>query len=834
MEQVTMIGVVGAGQMGSGIARVVAAAGIPVILHDSDAKALERANKLIATATNSVRCTQNFEELQSADVIIEAIVESEEVKKRLFSQLDKIAKPSAILASNTSSISITRLASATNRPSQVIGMHFMNPPPVMKVIEIIRGVQTSDEVFMKIKTLSERFGKTVMCSQDVPGFIVNRILMPMINEAFYALYTGVATKEDIDKMKLATNHPMGPLTLADFIGLDVCLSILRVLHQGLGDDKYAPCPLLVQYVDAGRLGRKRGIGLRSRSSFEVEAASKGRQEPPFEFEKQKIASLLKTCSRFRDLKLIYAGMVRKNTHQDSFLINLLIAASSNFRRIDFALLVFGQMKEPNVVVYNAILKGFVRCSSPMQALCFYVREMLTSCVLPTSFTFSSLIKACAQVPAVEFGEALHGRTLKSGFGSHLFLQTGLIDFYISCNKAAECQNVFDEMPERDSVAWSTMISAYIQFGDFSSAERLFHEMPDRDIVSWNTMIAGYARCGDVDAAAAMFDQMPSKDLVSWTSMISCYSQNKKFMEAIETFEKMKMAKVLPDEVTIATVISACAHLGALDFGKEVHFYAAQNVFHLDVFIGSALIDMYAKCGSIERSLLVFFKLRERNIFCWNSMIEGLALHGFARDALGMLTKMGREKIKPNGVTFVSVLSACTHAGLVEEGWWVFSSMTQDHLILPQVEHYGCMVDLLSRAGLLEEAVDLIENMKMEPNSVIWGALLSGCKTHRNMDIGLIAAKRLMVLEPTNCGHHSLLLNMYADTNQWGEVATMRGQMKHGSVQKSIPGHSWIEVEHRVHEFVAFDVSHPFFDDISRLILELDGQQKFSGCEFELY
>ncbi|XP_068657246.1 uncharacterized protein [Aristolochia californica] len=263
MEQVTMIGVVGAGQMGFGIAQVVAAAGIAVVLHDSDAKALERANKLIGTGAKSVRCSPNLEELQSADVIIEAIVESEDVKKSLFSQLDKIAKPCAILASNTSSISITRLAFATNRPSQVIGMHFMNPPPIMKVIEIIRGAQTSDEVFLKIKTLSERLGKIVMCSQDYPGFIVNRILMPMINEAFDALYTGVATKEDIDKMKLATNHPMGPLTLADFIGLDVCLSILKVLHKGLGDDKYAPCPLLVQYVDAGRLGRKGGIGVYS-------------------------------------------------------------------------------------------------------------------------------------------------------------------------------------------------------------------------------------------------------------------------------------------------------------------------------------------------------------------------------------------------------------------------------------------------------------------------------------------------------------------------------------------------------------------------------------------
>ncbi|XP_010272399.1 PREDICTED: uncharacterized protein LOC104608192 [Nelumbo nucifera] len=280
MAETKVIGVIGSGQMGSGIAQLAAVRGIDVWLHDSDPVALSRATKTITAsiqrlvskghlsrevgndALRRLRYASNLEEFHSADVIIEAIVESEDIKKKLFSDLDKIAKVSAVLASNTSSISITRLASVTNRPNQVIGMHFMNPPPIMKLVEIVRGADTSDETFVTIKSLAERLGKTVICSQDYPGFIVNRILMPMINEAFFALYTGVATKEDIDTgMKLGTNHPMGPLELADFIGLDVCLSILKVLHAGLGDTKYIPCPLLVQYVDAGRLGKKRGIGV---------------------------------------------------------------------------------------------------------------------------------------------------------------------------------------------------------------------------------------------------------------------------------------------------------------------------------------------------------------------------------------------------------------------------------------------------------------------------------------------------------------------------------------------------------------------------------------------
>ncbi|KAL0443542.1 UNVERIFIED_CONTAM: 3-hydroxybutyryl-CoA dehydrogenase [Sesamum latifolium] len=280
MAEIRSVGVVGGGQMGSGIAQLAAVNSLEVWIHDSDSTALSKAHQSIsstiqslvskgrlskekgAEAVRNLKYTSSLEDFGSVDIVIEAIVESEEVKKKMFTRLDSIVKESAILASNTSSISITRLASATSRPSQVIGMHFMNPPPIMKLVEIIRGANTSDDTFNATKCLAERLGKKIVCSQDFSGFIVNRILMPMINEAFHALYTGVATKEDIDAgMKLGTNHPMGPLELADHIGLDVCLSIMKVLHAGLGDSKYAPCPLLVQYVDAGRLGRKKGIGV---------------------------------------------------------------------------------------------------------------------------------------------------------------------------------------------------------------------------------------------------------------------------------------------------------------------------------------------------------------------------------------------------------------------------------------------------------------------------------------------------------------------------------------------------------------------------------------------
>jgi 3-hydroxybutyryl-CoA dehydrogenase len=250
------VGVIGAGQMGSGIAQVMATTGLGVTLIDSSEAQLEKAKRSILFYTDAL------ESLKNCDLVVEAIIENESIKKELFSKLDQLLPKDSVIASNTSSISIARLGSATKRPEKVIGMHFMNPVPIMKLVEIIPSISTSMEVQTRVKTLATALGKEISMSKDYPGFIVNRILMPMINEAFFALMEGVGTAEDIDQgMKLGTNQPMGPLALADFIGLDTCLFIMRVLHDGMGDSKYRPCPLLVQYVDAGWLGKKTGRGI---------------------------------------------------------------------------------------------------------------------------------------------------------------------------------------------------------------------------------------------------------------------------------------------------------------------------------------------------------------------------------------------------------------------------------------------------------------------------------------------------------------------------------------------------------------------------------------------
>ncbi|CAH8312928.1 unnamed protein product [Eruca vesicaria subsp. sativa] len=538
-----------------------------------------------------------------------------------------------------------------------------------------------------------------------------------------------------------------------------------------------------------------------------------------------ILQLIKQCTSPKLLDSALAAMVKTSQNQDCFFMNQFITACTSFNRLDLAVSSMTQMQEPNVFVYNALIKGFLTCSHPIRSLEFYVR-MLRDSVSPSSYTYSSLVKASLFDRAV--GESVHAHIWRFGFCFHVQIQTTLIVFYSALGGIRDARKVFDEMPERDNFTWTTMVNAYVRVFDMDSANALANRMSEKNCATWNCLIDGYMKLGDVEVAESLFDQMPVKDIITWTSMIKGYSCNKRYREAISVFYKMTEEGIVPDEVTMSTVISACAHLGVLDIGKEVHMYTVQNGFVLDVYIGSALVDMYSKCGSLNRALLVFFNLPKKNLFCWNSIIEGLAAHGYAREALRMLGKMEMESVKPNAVTFVSVLTACTHAGLVEEGQKVYRSMSEEYSIVSNIEHYGCMVALFSKAGLIQEALELIESMDFQPNAVIWGALLDGCRLHKNLEIAEIAFKKLMVLEPRNSGYYSLLISMYAGENRWRDVAEVRGRMRELGIEKICPGTSWIELDKRVHMFAAADRTHSASDEVYLLLDNIYDQMGLAG------
>eukprot|EP01018_Ginkgo_biloba_P025333 Gb_35278 [translate_table: standard] len=446
---------------------------------------------------------------------------------------------------------------------------------------------------------------------------------------------------------------------------------------------------------------------------------------------------------------------------------------------------------------------------------------------PNGFTFTSVISACACIAVLEPGKQVHAYVIKAGIDSDVFVGSSLVTMYGTCGDIDNARQVFDTISERNVVSWNAMISGYAQNGRIEDAEELFDKMPERNVVSWTTMVAGYVQNGTVEIARHVFDKMSERSVVSWTAMIAGYAQNGHGEEALKLFYQMQSTGTKPNQSTFSSILNACAGCAALNQGKHVHVSIIKTGFQSDVVLWSALVDMYAKCGSIQEALHAFNKMPERNAVSWNAMITGYAQHGYGKEALQLFEQMQHRGIKPNSITFVGVLSACRHAGLVDEGWRYFSSMDQDHCIVPEAEHYACMVDLIGRAGHLDEAEAFINKMPFKPDVVVWGALLGACRIHVNMELGECAAEHLLELEPQNAAAYVLLSNIYAATGRWDDVVKVRKMMKDRGVKKR-PGCSWIEVENREHAFVVADRSHPRTKEIYAALERLDLQMKAAG------
>lgn len=384
------------------------------------------------------------------------------------------------------------------------------------------------------------------------------------------------------------------------------------------------------------------------------------------------------------------------------------------------------------------------------------------------------------------------------------------------------------MPSRDVVSWNTLVSGYSSCGEVGIAREVFDRMPERNLVSWSAMIVGHARSGDVVAARELFDQMPERNVICWNAMIAGYTQNERFSESIELFRRMLQSGGLPPNyVTLVSVLSACAHLGALDLGRWIDRYIERRAMKLSLFLGNALSDMYGKCGCIAEARRVFDRMLERDVISWSIIISGEAMHGHAVEAISGFREMLEQGIKPNDITFMGILSACTHAGLVDAGLEYFNMMSEEFEILPKVEHYGCAVDLLSRAGRLDEAEDLINSMQVPPNVIVWGALLGGCRIYQDIIRGERVVQRILELDPDHSGSYVYLANVYASIGRLEDAANCRSRMREKQVVKT-PGCSWIEVDNMVYEFFMGDRSHPRSNEIYSMISSLSLRMRVAG------
>lgn len=475
-----------------------------------------------------------------------------------------------------------------------------------------------------------------------------------------------------------------------------------------------------------------------------------------------------------------------------------------------------------------MMKVCIGNNEPWKAILLY-HEMVVARSRPNKYTYPAVIKACGDAGAVAEGVQVHAHVVKQGLAGDGHILSSAIRMYAGFGRLVEARRILDDKGgEVDAVCWNAMIDGYLRFGEVEAARGLFEGMEDRRMISsWNVMISGFCKCGMVEAARELFDEMEERDEISWSAMIDGYIQGGCFMEALEIFHQMQREKIRPRTFVLPSVLSACANLGALDQGRWVHGYAKRNSIKLDGVLGTSLVDMYAKCGRIDLAWEVFENMSNREVSSWNAMIKGLAMHGRAEDAIDLFLKMD---VDPNEITFVGVLNACAHAGLVQEGLTIFNSMREEYGMEPQVEHYGCIVDLLGRSGLLTEAENVIGSMPLEPTPAVWGAVLGACRKHGNVAMGERVGRILLELEPENSGRYTLLSNIYAKAGRWEEVGAVRRLMKERGI-KTTPGASIIELGRgEVHKFIIGDASHPQAKAIYQMLEKVKEKLLMEGYE----
>lgn len=508
-----------------------------------------------------------------------------------------------------------------------------------------------------------------------------------------------------------------------------------------------------------------------------------------------LSRCLAAFSSASELRRVHALVVTSGLSSDPFTVARLLAAcavptSGNLRH---ARSLFASLHRPTPFMYNTMIRALSRSPRPVEPVLLYLR-MLRSGLSPDRLTFPFLIRSCSVLGFAGLGRGVHCHAVKFGLDSDVFVVNNAITMYSDWGDMSSAQQLFDEHADVvDVISWTALVTGYSNYGRLDCARWFFERMPERNPISWNAMIAGYAKDGKVKAALHLFNKMPHRNVASWSSIISGFAQSGRCAEALAVFRVMVKREVTPNESTLVSAASACAQLRDLNQGEWVHRYVTEHTVEMSVILGTVLVDMYGKCGSISKALKVFKDMPEKNVYSCNSMITGLAMNGSERQALTFFWKMQLMGLEPNAITFIGLLSACSHSGLINEGQQFFDMMTRVYGIRPLEEHYGCMVDLLGRAGLIKEAVDFVERMPVEPHPGLWGALAGACRIHGDVELGEKVGKQLIELEPHHGGRYVLLANMYGAARRWDDMAMVRKLLNQRKAAK-FPGKSSVEAE----------------------------------------
>ncbi|XP_051140337.1 putative pentatricopeptide repeat-containing protein At3g47840 [Andrographis paniculata] len=516
--------------------------------------------------------------------------------------------------------------------------------------------------------------------------------------------------------------------------------------------------------------------------------------------------------------------------------------------------VFDEMPLKNEVSWTAIITGLVRTGLSSHGMSYFA-QMWSDGVEYDAYTFAIALKACADLERLNHGRAIHARTMKKGVDTTSYVCNSLAAMYNKCGKLSYGMRLFNDMSAPDVVSWTSVITTFVQTGREEEAIDSFLKMRARHVapneytyaavisgvanmtrLDWgqqlhtvalrvglahslsvaNSLMTMYSKCGCSTFASIVFHEMSRRDVISWSTLIAGYSQGGCGEEAFELFSSMRREGPEPNEFTVSSVLSACGSMAILDQGRQLHAYALIVGLDRTAMTQSSLINLYSKCGSIVDAAKIFHTLEANDIVSWTAMINGYAEHGYSREAIDLFERIREVGLTPDSVTFIGVLSACSHVGLIDLGFRYFDSMSKEHRIDPSKEHYGCMIDLLCRGGRLREALRMTESMPFGKDDVVWSILLRASREHGDIECGRIAAEQVLKLDPDCAGTHITMANIYASKGKWKEAAEMRRMMKAKGVVKE-PGWSWTKVKGCISAFVAGDKSHPKIDEIYALL-----------------